>query len=105
MTTEYRINERLTATLHPQHLEVGNESHMHAGPATESHFKLVVVARGFEALSRVKRHQLVYSILQDEFQSSGHGSIHALALHLFTPEEWKQVTVPDSPLCAGKNNQ
>lgn len=34
------IEGRLTEALSPVHLEVINESHMHAGPAKESHFKV-----------------------------------------------------------------
>jgi BolA protein len=52
----------------------------------------------------VKRHQAVYRVLQDELQSGGQGgSVHALALHLHTPEEWSAVAVPASPLCAGQH--
>jgi BolA protein len=72
---------------------------MHAGPATDSHYKLILVSEAFEGLSKVKRHQRLYSILKDELA----GPVHALALHLYTPQEWQAVNVPDSPLCAGKN--
>ncbi|CAM9566632.1 unnamed protein product, partial [Hapterophycus canaliculatus] len=34
------IEARLTEALSPVHLEVVNESHMHSGPAKESHFKV-----------------------------------------------------------------
>ena len=34
------IEGRLNEALKPVHLEVINESHMHAGPAKESHFKV-----------------------------------------------------------------
>lgn len=34
------IEGRLTEALSPVHLEVINESHMHSGPAKESHFKV-----------------------------------------------------------------
>lgn len=34
------IEGRLTEALSPVHLQVINESHMHAGPAKESHFKV-----------------------------------------------------------------
>lgn len=34
------IEGRLTESLSPVHLEVINESDMHAGPAKESHFKV-----------------------------------------------------------------
>lgn len=38
-TIEGRLNEALS----PMHLEVINESHMHSGPAKESHFKVRVL--------------------------------------------------------------
>jgi len=99
-----RIKAKVIDALQPEYLDLINESHMHAGPATDSHFKLVVVATGFRAQGRVKRHQALYRVLQDELQSSGKGGlVHALALHLHTPEEWAAVAVPESPRCAGQN--
>jgi len=103
MNTADRIEQRVREHFSPQHLELHNESHMHAGPATESHFKLVLVCAAFRGLSRVRRHQAVYATLEDELQSRGKGTVHALALHLYSPEEWQQTVVPDSPLCEGKN--
>ena len=99
MDTGERIKQKVVAALEPLHLQLTNESHMHAGPATDSHFKLVVVANGFRGLGKVKRHQLLYRMLGDELQ----GPVHALALHLYTPEEWAPHLVTESPLCAGKN--
>jgi BolA protein len=99
-----RIKAKVTLALQPEYVELTNESHLHAGPATDSHFKLVLVAGAFRQQSRVKRHQAVYRVLQDELQASGPGgSVHALALHLHTPEEWSGVAVPASPLCAGQH--
>ena len=103
MNTGERIEQTVRETFHPLHCELHNESHMHAGPASESHYKLVLVSEDFRGKSRVRRHQAVYAALQDELQSAGRGTVHALALHLFTPEEWQPEQVPDSPLCAGKN--
>lgn len=95
-----RIKEKLNQHLSPGHMELINESHMHAGPATESHFKLVLSAPVFAGLPAVRRHQMVYGILREELD----GPVHALALHLYSPEEWeKAVDVPNSPACAGKN--
>lgn len=39
------IESRLRETLTPAHLEVINESHMHSGPATESHFKVQLMRK------------------------------------------------------------
>lgn len=38
------IEARLSEALSPVHLEVINESHMHSGPAKESHFKVKMSA-------------------------------------------------------------
>jgi BolA protein len=90
------ISRKVQSTLAPEHLELINESHMHAGPRTDSHFKLVVVSEAFAGLNKVKRHQAVYRLLSDELE----GPVHALALHLYTPMEWGAAQVPASPLCA-----
>ena len=98
-TIEATIQSKLATDLNPLLLVVDNESHLHGGPATESHFKLTVVAERFEDLVAVKRHQLVYKVLADELA----GAVHALALHLYSPAEWqqRQQAVPDSPDCRG----
>ena len=100
MSIASSIEEKLATAFEPVHLELINESYMHAGPAQESHFKLVMASPRFEGLSAVKRHQVVYKILAEELA----GPVHALALHLYTPEEWSaREAVPASPQCAGKN--
>lgn len=97
------MHDSLMASLHAQltieHIELVNESHMHSGPAdAETHFKLTCVAQEFAGLSRVKRHQKVYGIVAEQLQSG----VHALALHLFSPEEWLDSNqVPASPSCMG----
>lgn len=96
---QHTIEQKVRAALQPSHLELHNESHMHAGPATASHFKLIAVSTEFAGLPKVRRHQLLYRLLSAELA----GSVHALALHLYTPEEWETQSVPASPLCAGKN--
>lgn len=99
MTMQENIESKLISILSPQYSLVENESHMHGGPATESHFKLTVVSLHFEGLSLVKRHQHLYKIFAEELANS----IHALALHLYTPEEWqgRNESAPTSPDCQG----
>ncbi len=98
MSVADAIKSKLESGLSPVVLHIENESHMHGGPATESHYKLTVVSEQFAAMSRVQRHQAVYKILAEEL----HNGVHALALHLFAPEEWEQEqSVPDSPECRG----
>lgn len=99
MFVEQELINRLTEKLSPSFLSVINESHMHSVPEnSETHFKVVVVSKAFEGLRAVKRHQAVYGLLPDLLQNP----IHAIALHLFTLEEWeKDSTVKDSPNCLG----
>jgi len=97
---EEQIKQKLTENFQPSHLELDNESYMHAGPATDSHFKLTLVSAEFSGLNAVKRHQAVYRVLREELS----GSVHALEMHLYSGEEWEAIKdVPESPLCAGKN--
>ena len=48
------------------------------------HFEAVVVAAEFAGLARVRRHQLVYATLG----AAVGNEIHALALQVYTPEEF-----------------
>ncbi len=98
MSIQNTIEQILREDLSPTVLQVENESHQHSGPATESHFKVTVVAESFSHLSRIKRHQHVYKLLSEQL----HNGVHALALHLHSPTEWEvDDTVPDSPNCRG----
>lgn len=98
MSMQSIIESRLQEALHPFHLEVVNESHMHNVPAgSESHFKILVVSEQFEGLMLIKRHRLINEILADELKQ-----IHAMALHTMTPDEWAaKGAAPESPPCQG----
>lgn len=77
-----------------------NESHMHSVPAnSETHFKLVLVSSDFEGKRKVARHQAVYA----EVSSLMEQGLHALALHLYSPSEWKEQGDKSlqSPNCMG----
>lgn len=100
MTRQDRIHSRLQTELRPLHLEVINESSMHAvPPGSETHFKLVVVSDQFIDERLINRHRRINALLSEEL----HTGLHALALHTLTPEEWfaQGGRVPDSPLCMG----
>ncbi|MFT5445514.1 MAG: BolA protein [Gammaproteobacteria bacterium] len=94
-TIEAKIREGLA----PSHLEVSNESGNHNVPkGSESHFKLVIVSEKFEGQRTLHRHRMVYAILERELA----GSVHALALHTYTDEQWREIDdAPDSPNCHG----
>ncbi|MEB8432334.1 BolA family transcriptional regulator [Cocleimonas sp. KMM 6892] len=98
MNMQTTIEEKLTETLAPEVLEVINESHMHNGPATESHFKVIAVSDAFEGKMLIARHRMINAALADVLQQ-----IHALALHTMTPSEYfeKAGKVADSPQCEG----
>ena len=101
---EQEIIIKLTSGVAPEVLEVLNASHMHSVPAgSESHFKVVVISPEFNGRRLVQRHQMIYSILADELA----GSVHALALHTYTPDEWleKHNETPESPNCLGGENR
>lgn len=97
------IQQKLEADYAPLHLEVFNESHMHNVPKdSETHFKVVLVSDQFNGLNRVKRHQSVNTCLKTYMGDP----IHALALHLYTAEEWERKnSAPDSPNCLGGRNK
>jgi BolA protein len=99
MTTEDDIRHKLQSNLQPQHLDVINESNNHnVPPGSESHFKLVVVTAEFNNKPLVARHRIINKLLADELA----GSVHALAIHAMTPEEWAATgTAPASPPCMG----
>lgn len=98
-SVQSEIEGKLRERFSPLVMVVENESHRHSGPAVESHFKLTLVSEDFAGLSLVKRHQAVYQLLAGELA----GPVHALALHLYTGDEWdsRQQSSRESPNCRG----
>ena len=84
-----RIREKLERELKPVELEIEDISHQHAGHMGaggsdgETHFNLKIVSDEFEGKSLVKRHRMIYGLLQDELQSG----LHALSIIAKTPSE------------------
>ncbi|RUO32260.1 transcriptional regulator [Aliidiomarina sedimenti] len=98
MSMQQVIEQKLERVFTPEYLEVLNESHMHSGPATESHFKVIIVSSGFKGERLLNRHRSVNEVLADELAEH----IHALALHTYTPDEWvEKGNAPLSPACRG----
>lgn len=99
MNMQKTIEQKLIEAFEITHLEVENESHMHnVAPGSESHYKVTIVSEQFEGLMLIKRHRAVNEALKQELES-----IHALALHTMTPQEWfeKGGKAIDSPECMG----
>ena len=100
MTRQHELETLLRNHFSVQFMELLNESHMHSVPPnSETHFKLTLVSPEFSGLGKVARHQKVYGLVRPMMDAG----LHALALHLFTPEEWQEKAgqVPASPNCMG----
>ena len=98
MSIEQQLLEAVLGPLEVSYHEVTNDSHMHSGPAQDSHFSLLLVSEQFIGLMPVKRHQLVYG----QVGALMSNPIHALALHCYTPEQWaKKSGMPVAPDCLG----
>jgi BolA protein len=87
------MHRKLTAAFAPEELVITDESALHAGhsgarPQGETHFRVRIVSRAFEGVSRVERQRKVYAELAEELKDR----VHALALTTLTPKE----TVPPS---------
>ncbi|MET0314973.1 MAG: BolA family protein [Hansschlegelia sp.] len=88
MSVRERIQATLSEALHPQRLDILDESHLHAGhggarPEGETHFRVYVVAAEFSGKSRIERHRRVNGLLAGELA----GPVHALAIDARAPEE------------------
>ena len=100
MSAIVSIETKLKEVLSPIHLEVIDESYLHnVEPGRESHVRIVAISELFEGLNLVKRHQLIYAEIQEEID----GPIHALSIHTFTEQEWKDKNekAEASPDCLG----
>ena len=86
MTVAAAIREKLAA-LHPESVEILDESAAHAGHsgarAGGGHYQLVIVSSAFSNQSRQARHRVVY----DTLGSMMHKEIHALAIKAYAPDE------------------
>ena len=81
--------KQLTDLVNPTHLQVLNESHMHNVPKnSETHFKVVVVSKEFEAMSLIQRHRLVNKALEVEFEKTHARSFHRCQDTIPVGEEW-----------------
>ncbi|WP_038035428.1 BolA family transcriptional regulator [Thermopetrobacter sp. TC1] len=82
------MEERLRAALQPEHLEILDQSHHHAGhagahPEGESHFHVVIVSQAFAGKPLVQRHRMVNEALGDLLKER----IHALSITAKAPGE------------------
>jgi BolA protein len=85
-----RIEHAFREAFAPLHLDVLDEGHRHRGHAGAAggggHFRVTIVSQVFAGHSRVERHRMLYAALGDAVGTD----IHALALHAWTPEEYRE---------------
>jgi len=81
------IRASLERALHPQQIDIEDESHRHVGHEGardgRGHFRVRIVAAEFAGLPLLKRHQRVYAALGDLMRTD----IHALAIDARAPDE------------------
>lgn len=82
MTLEQEIRDAL-GSLSPTHVDVINESGLHAGHAGddgsgESHWRVVIAADSLAPMSRIARHRAIHAALGKDII----GRIHALAIEV-----------------------
>ena len=82
-----RLEQRLKDALHPESIQIRDQSHLHAGHAGASdglsHFAVKLTAQAFDGLPVIKRHRLVYDAVGDMMKTD----IHALSITARTPAE------------------
>ncbi|GMH42508.1 hypothetical protein BSKO_10427 [Bryopsis sp. KO-2023] len=85
------IQRKLTEAFNPESLEIIDESSKHAGhagnpsgdPSAETHFRVKMVSDAFEGQPLVRRHRMVFQILDEEMKTG----VHALSLKINTTSE------------------
>lgn len=88
MKTVEKIESLLREGLEPRHLEIRDESALHAGHAGAvsggGHFRVLVVSAAFEGKTLLERHREVNRLLAGMVG----GEIHALGLVTRSVSEW-----------------
>ncbi len=81
------IKSRLERELSPTHIDIVDESHMHAGHAGAAsgagHFSVTIVSDKFVGKSAIQRHRMVYLAVDDLMRSE----IHALSINTQVPDD------------------
>ncbi|MDQ7001324.1 MAG: BolA family protein [Ghiorsea sp.] len=82
-----QIEASLTQSFSPTHLEMIDESHLHAGHAGAKdgggHYVVHIVAEAFAGKSRLQKHRMVNDACKHLFPKV----IHALSIQAKAPEE------------------
>lgn len=86
MTDTIEEMKRRLAALAPEHVEIVDESALHAGHAgakSGGHYQLTLIAAAFSGQNSVARHRAVYQALGDLMSTR----IHALSITALAPDE------------------
>lgn len=78
-----KIYDKIYKELKPDFLEVIDESHLHKGHGnfigeSGTHLRIIINSTELSKLSKIKAHQRIYKILDDELKQN----LHALAIKL-----------------------
>ena len=63
--------------------------------AEGSHYAVIAVGDCFDGVSRVKQQQMIYAPLMAAIAD---GSIHAVSIKTFTPQQWRREKLLNSPM-------
>lgn len=63
--------------------------------AEGSHYAVIAVGECFDGVSRVKQQQMIYAPLMAAIAD---GSIHAVSIKTFTPQQWRREKLLNSPM-------
>ena len=90
--TAQRIEQILRERFRPEHFQLVDESHLHAGHAgvAESgggHYRVFVVSAEFDGRSLLEQHRMVNEALQSMIGNE----IHAISIKTQTPEQWSKA--------------
>ncbi len=88
MKIEEQIKKAISDVMQPEVVEVVNQSYKHQGHrgddgSGESHFDLYIVSKLLQGKSRVERHRMIFSILQNNIETLP----HALSIKALAPDE------------------
>ena len=101
--TAAQISRKIEAAFSPTEYKLINDSDKHRRAThsaeemgiRETHFTLIIVSDLFADMVTIERHRKVYAALETEMNnkvnSKTNGGLHALSLHLYTPEEWQKM--------------
>lgn len=69
-------------------IEAGLEASKAHVEGDGAHFDAVVICAAFNGKSRIQKQQLVYDTVREHLLD---GSLHALSIKAYTPEEWNAI--------------